>query len=78
MDNLIDVLRFTSLLGGNGTGLLVLCNIGASEPCENVTDGESGPTLDLGLPCDETCIVDNLRIHESLFEETESLRPSAP
>jgi hypothetical protein len=47
---LIDVALFTSLLGGNCAVLLFgFDNIGAAEPCENVSDGESGPTLDLGL-----------------------------
>jgi len=46
--------------------------MGAPEPCEKVRDGESGATLDLGLPCCDSGRMESRLIHESL-EETESL-----
>lgn len=45
--------------------------MGAPEPCENVRDGESGPMLDLGLPCCDNGRIESRLIHESL-EDTES------
>jgi hypothetical protein len=75
---LVDVARFTSLLGGNCAGLLPgFDSIGAADPWENVSDGESGPTLDLGLLFCEFGIVDNLRIQDPL-DETDSLLVSSP
>jgi len=48
--NLPDGTRFTNLFGGRGAGLLMGSgSIGVAEPFENVSDGESGPILDLGL-----------------------------
>lgn len=45
-----DVVLFTNLFGGNCAGLLAgLVSIGATEPCDTVIDGDSGPMLDLGL-----------------------------
>ncbi len=45
-----DVVLFTNLFGGNCTGLFtVLDSIGATEPCDTLIDGDSGPMLDLGL-----------------------------
>ena len=75
---LVDDVRFTSLLGGNCAGLLAgFKSIGAADPWENVSDGESGPTLDLGLLVCEFGIVDNLRIQDPL-DETESLLVCSP
>lgn len=75
---LVDEVRFTSLLGGNCAGLLPgFESMGAAEPWENVSDGESGPTLDLGLLVCELGIVDNLRIQDPL-DETDSLLVSSP
>lgn len=67
----------TSLLGGSccGTGP-VGERIGAPEPCENDIDGESGPTLDRGLPCWESGRIDSRFIHEP-FDDTESRMSSA-
>lgn len=48
--SLSEAVRLTSLLGGSGAGLLAVSNIGAAEPLEKVSEGESGPRLDLGLP----------------------------
>jgi hypothetical protein len=63
---------FTSLLGGSCAGLLPgLESIGNAGPLNGFIDGESGPTLDLGLfPC-EVGIIDSLRIQEPR-EEIES------
>lgn len=71
-----DVALLTSLFGGNCAGLLPgLDRIGAAEPCDRFSDGESGPKiLDLGL---ELGIVDSLLIQDPL-DETESLRASSP
>jgi len=72
-----EVVRFTSLFGGNCAGLLPgLDRIGTTEPCETVNEGESGPTLDLGLLLCEFGIVDSRLIHEPL-EEIDSLRVSS-
>jgi hypothetical protein len=73
-----DVARLTNLFGGNCAGLLPgFESMGAAEPWENVSEGESGPILDLGLLVCDTGIVDNLLIHEPL-EEIESLLTSSP
>lgn len=69
-----DVLRLTSLFGGSDAGLPVLFIIGAADPWEKVNEGESGPTLDLGLPWDEICIVESLLIQEFLLAENDSPR----
>jgi len=66
-----DVVRFTSLLGAVCDGPVPGSRIGAPEPYEKVRDGESGPKLDLGLPCWDNGRMDSRRIHESL-EDTES------
>lgn len=50
--------------------------IGTPEPWENVIDDESGPRLDLRLPCWDSGRRDSLRIQESL-DDTESLAFSA-
>jgi hypothetical protein len=71
-----DVALLTSLFGGNCAGPLPgLDRIGAAEPCDRFSDGESGPKiLDLGL---ELGIVDSLLIQDPL-DETESLLGSSP
>lgn len=75
---LVDDVRFTSLLGGNWAGLLgVFESMGAADPWENISDGESGPTLDLRLFVCELGIVDNLRIQDPL-DEIDSLLVSSP
>jgi hypothetical protein len=75
---LVEDVRFTSLLGGSCAGLLVgFERMGTADPWENVNDGESGPTLDLGLLVCELGIVDNLRIQDPL-DETDSLLGSSP
>lgn len=51
--------------------------MGGAEPWENVSDGEFGPMLDLGLLFWEFDIVDNLRIQDPL-DETDSLLVSSP
>jgi hypothetical protein len=51
-------------------------SIGAPEPCEKVMDDESGPKLDLRLPCCERGRRDKRRIQDSR-EDTESLAFSA-
>jgi hypothetical protein len=51
-------------------------SIGTPEPCEKVTDDESGPMLDLRLPCCDNGRRDSRRIQESL-DDTESLAFSA-
>ena len=51
-------------------------SIGAEEPWEKVTDGESGPTLDLVLPCCDRGRIDSRRIHDPL-DEKESRESSA-
>ena len=71
--------RFTSLFGANCDALAPeLGSIGAADdPLENVSDGESGPTLDLGLlPCDMG-MVERRRIHDPL-DEIESRLVSSP
>lgn len=50
--------------------------MGAPEPCEKVREGESGPMLDLMLPCCERGRIDSRLIHEPL-DENESLASSA-
>lgn len=53
-------------------------NIGAPEPCERFINGESGPTLDLGLPLPfESCKVDN-RLYQDPLDDNESLGSSDP
>ena len=64
--------RFTSLFGSWCTGLKPLWSIGAVDPCENVIDGESGPTLDRGLPCCEVPMYESLLIHDD-FDDIECL-----
>jgi hypothetical protein len=49
--------------------------MGAAEPKEK-REGESGPILDLRLPCWDMGRSDNRRIHEPL-DETESRKSSA-
>jgi hypothetical protein len=75
---LVDVTLFTSLFGAICAGLLIGSdNIGAAEPCEYISEGESGPKLDLGLSLWELFgIVDSRFIHDPL-DETDSLRPSS-
>jgi hypothetical protein len=73
-----DVARFTNLFGGNCAGLLPgFDKIGAADPWENVSEGESGPILDLGLLLCDMGIVDNRLIHDPL-DEIESLLVSSP
>lgn len=73
-----DVARFTNLFGGNCAGLLPGSErMGAAEPCENVSEGESGPTLDLGLLLCDLGLVDNLLIHDPL-DDMESRVASSP
>lgn len=73
-----DVARFTSLFGGNCVGLTAeFDRNGAAEPLEKVREGESGPTLDLGLLFCDMGIIDSRLIHEP-FDETESLLFSSP
>lgn len=48
----VDVTRFTNLFGGICAGTQSEGpSIGAADPYEKVKDEESGPRLDLGLPC---------------------------
>lgn len=69
----IDDERLTSLFGGNGAApVLGLGKMGADEPWENVMDGESGPMLDLTLPCWDNGRSESLLIHDP-FDEKESL-----
>jgi len=49
--------------------------MGAPEPCENVTEGESSMTLERGLPCCERGRMDNRLIQEPL-DDTESRETS--
>ena len=73
-----EVLRFTSLFGGScGWPSNGLDSIGAAEPRDMASDGESGPTLDLGLLLREMGMVDRRLIHDPL-DETESLLGSSP
>jgi len=51
--------------------------MGAAEAWETVSEGESGPTLDLGLFVCELGIVDSLRIQDPL-DEIDSLLVSSP
>lgn len=63
--------RFTNLFGGScDDRSLEAGRIGAAEPNENI-EGESGPILDLRLPCWDSGRMDSLRIQEPL-EDTES------
>ncbi len=63
----------TSLLGGSCGGSEPTGDrMGAAEPYEKVTDCESGPTLDLGLPsCCDSGRIERRRIQDP-FDETES------
>ena len=73
--SLLDGTRFTSLFGGNGAGLLpVSSSIGVPEP---LIEGESGPTLDLGLLFTEIGSAESRLIQEP-FEEPESRLFSSP
>ena len=64
--------RLTNLLGGNCVGVFVgFESIGAAEPLERLIDGESGPTLDLGLLW-ELGNAESLLIHDPL-DDIESL-----
>jgi hypothetical protein len=74
-DTLIDVLRLTSLLGCDCVVVSLFESIGAQDPFEKEIDGESGPTLDLGLPLCEPGNIENRRIHDPR-EDIESLRSS--
>ena len=67
----------TSLFGGSWGGMLdPEGSIGATEPWEKFREGESGPMLDLGLPCWDNGRTDQrLLIHEPL-DENESLDTS--
>jgi hypothetical protein len=69
----IEAVLLTSLLGGRGGAAMPVGDrIGALEPWEKVKDCESGPRLDLGLPCWDRGRIESLRIHE-LLDEIESL-----
>lgn len=70
-----DGARLTSLFGGNGAAECVWERMGAEEPLEKVMEGESGPTLDLRLPCWDNGLKDSRLIHEPL-DERESLTGS--
>jgi hypothetical protein len=74
----ICVARLTSLLGGNGGGRDPTDpSMGAAEPSDKFSDGDSTPNmLDLGLPCCDNGRTDNRRIQEP-FEEIESRACSA-
>ncbi len=69
------VVRLTSLLRGCCGGTAEGDSMGAAEPCEKVTDGESRATLDRGLPCCDSGRMDRRRIHEPL-DESESRETS--
>lgn len=70
----------TSLFGGSWSAAVAVGPVGdkmgAAEPWEKVTDGESGPTLDRGLPCCDKGRMDRRRIQDP-FDETESRTSSA-
>lgn len=73
-----EVLRLTSLFGGSWAWLSEgFERIGAAEPCDIASDGESGPMLDLGLLFWDIGMVESRLIHEPL-DETESRLESSP
>jgi hypothetical protein len=73
---LVDVTLFTSLFGAISAGLLTGSDkIGAAEPCEYISEGVSGPILDLGLSLWELFGIVDKRFIQDPLDETESLRP---
>lgn len=67
-------------MGGRGAGaglVTVLDSIGATEPFGMASEGESGPTLDLGLGFCDVGMIERRRIQE-LREEIESRLVSSP
>lgn len=49
--------------------------MGAADPYENETDGESASMLDLGLPCCDNGRIDR-RFNQEPDDEMDSLEPS--